>query len=149
MKLLTLFALLGLALGMSCSSSLSKTSDQGTDGEGGSATGGNPASEGGGPATGGTGGAGGCAEPHYYSAGCSVTPRCPNGFGGSCAGYACSCSGHVISGCATEFAEPYAYTIQMSLGDGGTTRLGIDAGPISVDGGYRWDGVACDPNATP
>jgi len=72
-----------------------------------------------------------------------VKPQCPLGAGGACAGYACSCSGKVIAGCANEFGEAYAYTIPTWV-DGGPFYP--DAGYSSVDGGH-WVGSTCDPNA--
>jgi len=156
MKIAFVVALVGLAVGLSCGQSLSHPGDQGTGGHGGSTgTGGYLGGDGGFATSGsggggGIGGAGGCQSPRYDSAGCDVAPRCPSGFGGACADYACSCSGKVIGGCANEFGEPYAYTIPMSLGDGGVPRLSsIDAGPIHEDAGYTWVGVTCDPNAVP
>ena len=155
MKIITLaVALVGLALAVSCGQSLSNPGDQGTGGHGGSTGSGGLEGDGGSPTGGsggggGIGGVGGCQSPRYYSAGCDATPRCPNGFGGACAGYACSCSGKIIAGCATEFGEPYAYTIPISLNDGGGTHLSTDAGPIHSDAGESWVGATCDPNAVP
>jgi len=140
--------LLGLALGMSCSQSLSKPGDQGTGGEGGSGgTGvggdGDGGSPSGGPGGGGgLGGTRGCLSPHYFAAGCNVAPRCPEGAGGACASLACGCSGRILNGCNNEYPEPYAYTIPIRLPlDGGGYSI-VDASYPPVDGGF-----SCDPNA--
>jgi hypothetical protein len=90
-------AALGLALGISCSSS---SSSDGTGGSGGST---------------GSGGAGGCKYLHYFSAGCDAQPTCFNGTGGACFSLACGCDGKIIGGCQNEYAVPYAYRISYSI----------------------------------
>ena len=116
MKTLFLVGVLGMVLGIACSSS-SLPDDHGTGGAGGS---------------GGAGGAG-CKNLHYFSAGCDVAPTCFNGTGGSCYSLACGCSGRIIAGCANEFYEPYAYTVPVSLDGGGSAGMTCDptadAGP--------------------
>ncbi|HXJ21904.1 MAG TPA: hypothetical protein VMT03_16895 [Polyangia bacterium] len=110
-------AILGLALGLACSSS-SPTNEGGTGGSNGS-----------GGSTG-SGGAGGCKYLHYFSAGCDAQPTCFNGTGGSCFSLACGCNGKVIVGCDSEFGEPYAYQIEVN---------GVDASDPSA--------LTCDPAA--
>jgi hypothetical protein len=128
MKTLFLVAVLGLSLGIACSSSSVPLGPQGTGGFFGDAgdTGGSGATGGTGGAGGGSGGVGGaggeCKYLHYFSPGCGVAPRCFNGTGGSCLTYACGCSGKVIQGCGHEFAEPYAYTRAFSF-DGGNPNV--------------------------
>jgi hypothetical protein len=102
MKILGLFSvvILGLALGISCSSSPSN-GDQGTGGLGGTEN------------AGGSGGSGGigdknCKRVEYASPGCGVSPICTNGTGGACYQVVCSCTGKVMSGCGL-FPEAYAY----------------------------------------
>lgn len=88
-----IFGVVGLFLGVSC---------------GGSDSIKNPGGAGG---TTGAGGAG-CEYQHYFSPACGAdaVPRC-TGAGGACFRQACGCDGHIITGCANEFAEPYAYLL--------------------------------------
>ena len=123
MKTLFLVGVVGMVLGMACSSA-SLPEDHGTGGSGGSGGG-----------AGGSGGAGGCQNLHYFSAGCDVAPTCFNGTGGSCFSLACGCSGKVIGGCANEFYEPYAYTVlRASFYDGGSS-VGMTCDP-TADAGH-------------
>jgi hypothetical protein len=139
-RLLIVVGLFGVAAGISCSGSslINGTGTGGSGGAGGSGATGGLASTGGSGGAGGSGGIGGagghCDFLHYLSAGCSVAPSCLNGSGGSCATLACGCSGHVISGCGSEFAEPYTYIVPTIFPppDSGTQI-----------------GMACDPNAGP
>ena len=118
-----LLVALGLAVGGSCGGDSSAKTDGGGSG----------AKAGGG--TGGMGGAGGtgCEYQHYFAAGGgpNVSPRC-TGIGGSCATLACGCNGKIITGCAEEFAEPYAYTY---------------SGESAPDDGAISSGTTCDPNS--
>ena len=66
---------------------------------------------------------------HYDSPGCSASPTCDNGTGGSCLTLACGCDGKVVSGCRA-YSEPFAYTIPLSS---------VDASDPSA--------LTCDPNA--
>ena len=110
---LILFGVVGFALGASCGG------DQLT---GNTGTGGSSGTDAANDTT--------CLYQHYFAPGCGpeVAPRC-TGAGGACYSLACGCSGKVIVGCSTEFAEPYAYTI-----------------PYSPDGGEQ-PGMTCDPES--
>ncbi len=152
----TLVVLLGLAFAISCSQSLSNSGDRGTGGAGDSTgSGGQLGGDGGSPpgsgGAGGIGGTGGCQSPRYFSAGCNVAPVCPSGAGGACLGWACSCSGKVITGCRNDFGEPYAYTLPTYLDGGGVSYPpGVDASFVSADDGGSHQLVGtCDPNAVP
>ena len=121
MKTIFLVAILGLALGMACSSSSLPDGQQGTGGAGG---------------VGGAGGA--CEYIRYFSPGCAVTPVCADGAGGACATFACGCNGKITVGCNNEFREPYAYTYTgIFKGDGGGP-VGMTCDP-TADGGRFGD----------